>query len=81
MTDFAIILYEQQDGVARLTLNRPERANALNREMPAEMGAALDAAERGPAVRALIVQGAGTAFSFLKAALAWRDARFAQRPS
>ena len=56
MTGFATILYEQQDGVARITLNRPERANALSQEMLAEIGAALDAAERDPAVRALIVR-------------------------
>jgi enoyl-CoA hydratase/carnithine racemase len=63
MRKFATIVYEQQDGVARLTLNRPERANALNCAMLAEIGAALDEAERDPEVRALIVQGAGAAFS------------------
>ena len=63
MTGFSTILYEQRDGVARITLNRPERANALSQTMLAEIGAALDAAEPDPAVRALIVQGAGTAFS------------------
>jgi enoyl-CoA hydratase len=63
MRKFATIVYEQQDGVARLTLNRPERANALNCAMLAEIGAALDEAERDPEVRALIVQGAGAACS------------------
>jgi enoyl-CoA hydratase len=60
---FATILYEVIDGVARITLNRPERANALSQAMLAEIGQALDEAERDPAVRAVIVRGAGAAFS------------------
>ena len=60
---FATIVYEVLDGVARITLNRPERANALNQEMLTEIGQALDAAENDPAVRAIIVRGAGGAFS------------------
>ena len=49
--------------VARLTLNRPERANALNAAMLGEIGVALDEIERDAGVRALIVRGAGAAFS------------------
>jgi enoyl-CoA hydratase len=60
---FSTIIYEPLDGVARITLNRPERANALNSTMLAEIGAALDRAEQDPQVRALVVQGAGAAFS------------------
>jgi enoyl-CoA hydratase/carnithine racemase len=60
---FSTIVYEQLEGVARITLNRPERANALNQTMLAEIGMALDRAEQDPAVRALVVQGAGGAFS------------------
>jgi enoyl-CoA hydratase len=59
----ATILYEVIDGVARITLNRPERANALSQAMLSEIGQALDEAERDPAVRAVIVRGAGAAFS------------------
>jgi enoyl-CoA hydratase/carnithine racemase len=51
------------DGVARLTLNRPKRANALDQTMLEEIGAALDEVESDDRVRALIVRGAGTAFS------------------
>ena len=47
----------------RLTLNRPERTNALNQAMLGEINRALDDAERDPAIRAVIVRGAGTAFS------------------
>ena len=57
------ILYETIDGVARITLNRPERANALSQAMLTEIGQAVDEAERDPAVRAIIVRGAGAAFS------------------
>ena len=60
---FTRIDYEELDGVARITLRRPERANAIDQAMLREIGRALDAAERDPQVRALIVQGAGATFS------------------
>ncbi len=61
--DFATVLVETIGPVLRLTLNRPERTNALNQAMLDEIGRALDDAERDPAIRAVIVRGAGTAFS------------------
>jgi enoyl-CoA hydratase/carnithine racemase len=60
---FATIMYEVLDGVARITLNRPERANALNQAMLTEIGQALDEAESNAVVRAIVVRGAGSAFS------------------
>src|ERR1700683_631850 len=54
---------EKIGAVARLTLNRPERANALNAVMLNEIGSALDEIERNADLRALIVRGAGAAFS------------------
>lgn len=60
---FGKITYEVLDGVARLTLNRPERTNALDQEMLDEINAAMDLAEADDAVRAVIVRGAGAAFS------------------
>ncbi|MBX5454172.1 MAG: enoyl-CoA hydratase/isomerase family protein [Acidobacteriia bacterium] len=60
---FSKILYETLNGVARITLNRPERANALDQDMLSEIGAAMDMAESDPEVRAVIVRGAGAAFS------------------
>src|SRR5262249_52613374 len=60
---YSTILVEKLDAVARLTLNRPERANALNKTMLEEIGAALDQAERDADVRVVIVRGAGSAFS------------------
>jgi enoyl-CoA hydratase len=60
---FTTIVLERLDGVARLTLSRPERANALDQAMLGEIGAALDEVESDPQLRALIVRGAGGAFS------------------
>ena len=57
------IIIEKIDAVARLTLNRPERANALNQSMLDEIGAALDEVERDASMRVVIVRGAGAAFS------------------
>src|SRR6185503_3199431 len=54
---------DRRGAVARLTLSRPERANALNAAMLGEINAALDALERDGDVRVLIVTGAGAAFS------------------
>ena len=60
---FLTIAVEKVGPVARLTLSRPERANALNAAMLSEIGTALDEIERDSGVRVLIVAGAGTAFS------------------
>ena len=57
------VLYEKLDQVVRLTLNRPERVNAINQQMLRDLDQALDAAERDDDVRALIVTGSGGAFS------------------
>lgn len=56
------VLYEVDNGVAVLTLNAPERYNALTVAMAQEVVAALAAAEADPAVGALVVRGAGKAF-------------------
>ena len=61
--EFTTISYEAIGAVARLTLNRPERANALNQTMLEEIGRALDQAEADSQIRTVVVTGAGTAFS------------------
>jgi enoyl-CoA hydratase/carnithine racemase len=63
MAAFSTIKVDHIDAVVRLTLSRPERANALNAAMLGEINTALDALERDESVRALIVTGAGEAFS------------------
>lgn len=57
------VLYEALGRVARITLNRPERTNALNQPMLGEIGRALDRAEQDPEIRCIVVRGAGEAFS------------------
>jgi enoyl-CoA hydratase/carnithine racemase len=57
------VRYETADAIARLTLNRPERLNAMNQAMLEDIGRRLDAAERDEGVRVIIVSGAGPAFS------------------
>jgi enoyl-CoA hydratase/carnithine racemase len=59
---FETILYDQADAVATITLNRPERLNAVNTTVIHELVAALDQADGDDGVRAVIVTGAGRAF-------------------
>jgi enoyl-CoA hydratase/carnithine racemase len=54
--------YAVEDGVATITLNRPDKLNALNGEMYAGLLAALDQTDADDSVRAVIVTGAGRAF-------------------
>jgi enoyl-CoA hydratase/carnithine racemase len=56
------VLRETAAGVATLTLNRPGARNALSRPMMAALHAALDAAGRDPAVRVVVIRGAGPGF-------------------
>jgi enoyl-CoA hydratase/carnithine racemase len=59
---FTCVLYEVTDHVARITLNRPERRNALNPTAYAEIEAAFRAANADPEVRCVVVTGADPAF-------------------
>ncbi len=56
---FETLLYRAEGGVARITINRPDRRNALSPEVVAELGAAFTAADRDPAVRVIVLTGAG----------------------
>ena len=58
-----MILTEHREGLAVLTLNRPDKLNAINRPMIEALDRALDAAEADDAVRVIVVVGAGRAFS------------------
>ena len=53
------LLYEVSDGVARLTLNRPDQRNALNGELLTQLVAAVRTARDDDAVRAVVLTGAG----------------------
>ena len=59
---YETLLVDVADAVATITLNRPERLNAWNRQMGHELGAALTAANENDAVRAVVITGAGRAF-------------------
>lgn len=56
------VLFEVADGVATLTLNRPEKLNALNTAMHDAISAALDRIEPDPAVRAVLLAASGRGF-------------------
>jgi 2-(1,2-epoxy-1,2-dihydrophenyl)acetyl-CoA isomerase len=59
---YETILVDVADGVATITLNRPESLNALNATMRRELLAAFKAAGRDEAIRAVVVTGAGRGF-------------------
>ena len=56
---YETLLTSVVDGVARVTLNRPEVRNALSRTLVAELSAALAACEADPATRVVVLSGAG----------------------
>jgi 2-(1,2-epoxy-1,2-dihydrophenyl)acetyl-CoA isomerase len=56
------ILVETRDGYRQITLNRPDRLNALTAAMGEALLAALDEAERDPGCRAILLTGAGRGF-------------------
>lgn len=60
---FQNILYDREDSIVWITLNRPEALNALNRGLWRELHEALDMAEKDKSTRVVIITGAGRAFS------------------
>ena len=65
MTDTATdptVLYADLGTVALVTLNRPQALNSFTRQMHRDLWAALDQAEANPAIRALVITGAGRGF-------------------
>ena len=62
MRDFSTLRYEVAGRKAAITLNRPERLNAINAAMPGEIRAAVEAANDDPAVHVIVLAGAGRAF-------------------
>jgi enoyl-CoA hydratase/carnithine racemase len=59
MSEFTQILYDVADGIATITLHRPEKMNAFTNVMMSEMIAAFDLIDVDDAVRAVIVTGHG----------------------
>jgi 2-(1,2-epoxy-1,2-dihydrophenyl)acetyl-CoA isomerase len=60
--EFKCLTYEERDSVAYVTLNRPDKLNALNGAMTDELRAAAAAIAAAPGVRAALLTGAGRAF-------------------
>lgn len=69
------VLYEEVKGIARITFNRPDALNAMDRELLLDVSSLLDEVKANDAVKALIVTGAGE-----KAFSAGADIAFAQSP-
>lgn len=56
------LLFEVRDGIARITLNRPDRLNSFNDAMHAQLREALDHVKADASVRVLLLTGAGRGF-------------------
>lgn len=61
--EYENVLYELDDRIARITLNRPEKRNALNWPILKDLSDALKEAERDKNIRVIILKGAGPCFS------------------
>jgi enoyl-CoA hydratase/carnithine racemase len=61
--DYQALLVGQDEHIATLTFNRPEKKNPLSQELVNELLWALDDAEADPEVRVIVLTGAGNAFS------------------
>ena len=60
--DFGDVLYESGDRVATITLNRPDRFNAISERMPGDIADAFEHANNDDSVHAVILTGAGRGF-------------------
>lgn len=62
MSGFEHILFEVADGIATITINRPEKLNALSAQSLAELSTAVDRVRDDAVARVLVLTGAGRAF-------------------
>ena len=63
MSDNSEVLYEARDGIAIVTLNRPEKMNTLNEAVIQGVADGIDAATKDPDVSAVVLRGAGDTFT------------------
>ncbi|MGY3477141.1 enoyl-CoA hydratase/isomerase family protein [Bradyrhizobium ottawaense] len=71
----SIVTREDAPRIARLVLNRPERFNAIDDAMPAEIRAAVEWAEKNDDVHVLVIEGAGKGFCGGYDLVAYAEAR------
>ena len=57
------VLFEVKNAIAFVSLNRPEKYNAFNREMSSQLQEALDKCEESKEIRCIYLTGSGKAFS------------------
>ncbi|MGQ9723184.1 MAG: enoyl-CoA hydratase/isomerase family protein [Candidatus Jordarchaeum sp.] len=62
MPQFETVLYEKKGRVAVITLNRPEKLNALNSQMNKDLKYVFREAKEDPEIRAIVLTGAGRGF-------------------
>lgn len=60
---FECIIYEKEDGIATIKLNRPQVLNAMNKQLWIDFQTALEDVKNDPETKALIITGEGRAFS------------------
>ena len=75
------VIYEVREGIAYITLNRPEKLNAINPEMRELLWDAFQDVKNNPEVRCAIVTGSGRAFSTGHDLVAMANARANEGPS
>lgn len=75
----SMVLLEKKKGLAVLTLNRPEKLNAMSSQMRRDFGACLDEIEQDPDIHVVLLRGAGRSFcvgadtgDLPSSAMAWR---------
>ncbi len=61
--EFTTLLFEVRDQVAHITLNRPEAANSINKEMGKDLMHAALRCDEDPGIRAVLISAAGKIFS------------------
>jgi len=61
--EFECIIYEKEDGIATIKLNRPQVLNAMNKQLWLDFQVALEDVKNDPDVKVLIITGEGRAFS------------------
>ena len=59
---YETIILERKEGIGYLTLNRPDRANTISRQLGAEVVSAMEEVEADPEYRVVILTGAGRHF-------------------